>query len=216
MSSSTRWASTSTSARYLPLVTKFVKTGLPITVSAPRDGGSGVFKGNVIFVDNKVDPTTSTFLLRAEVANPDETLLPGEFVTVRMDLGEYIDVFLVPERSVIERQEGTIVLVADEQGMVVVKPVKAVGGYQGFRIVESGLEPGMKVIAEGVLLARPGETVNAEVAELEKYRRAEERIDTDDRYDNRSIRYRGDEAMPTPHPDPARAEPPSANSRPKS
>ncbi len=203
-------------ARYLPLVTKFVKTGLPISVSAPRDGGSGIFKGKVIFVDNKVDPTTSTFLLRAEVANPDETLLPGEFVNVRMDLGEYIDVFLVPERSVIERQEGTIVLVADDQGKVVVKPVKVVGGYQGFRIVESGLEPGMKVIAEGVQLARPGETVKEEVADLDKYRRAEERLDTNDRYDNHSIRYKGDAAMPTPEPDPANAEPPLVKPRPKS
>ena len=72
--------------------------------------------------------------------------------------------------------------------------------------------------SEGVQLARPGETVSVELADLDKYRRAEERIDTDNRYDNNSIRYKGDEATPTPTPDraPSRVTPPSDAARPPS
>ena len=203
-------------ARYLPIVTRLVKTGLSITVTVPRDGGPGKFQGKIIFIDNKVDPTTSTFLLRAEVRNSDETLLPGEFVNVTMDLGEYVDVFLVPERSVIERQEGTIVLVADDQGKVSVKPVEVLDDYQGFRIVQSGLEPGQRVIAEGVQLARPGETVNVEVAELEKYRRVEDATGSKNRFNNGKIRYKGEETAPAPTPAPAEAPGPTAVPPPKS
>jgi len=199
-------------ARYLPIVTRMVKNGLPITVSAPREGGPGVFQGKVVFIDNKVDLTTSTFLLRAEIQNPDETLLPGEFVTVTLNLGEYVDVFLVPERSVIERQEGTIVLVADDQGKVAVRPVKVIDGYQGFRIIQSGLEPGQKVIAEGVQLARPGESATVELADLEKYRRLEAANDSGDRFDDGTIRYRGED--PAPATTPAKADPAATKPKP--
>ena len=168
------------SARYLAIINKLAGIGLPIEVSAPRDGGAGVFQGKIIFVDNKVESTTSTVLVRAQVDNPDASLLPGEFVTVNMNLGEYVDVVLIPERAMIQRQEGTLVLVVDGSGKVATRPVQAVlDPYQGLRIVESGLTAGDQVVVEGIQLARPGDIVTPEVVDLENYQRADAAPDLD-------------------------------------
>ena len=50
--------------------------------------------------------TTSTFLVRAEVPNPDGSILPGQYIKATLTIGEYVDAVVVPEQAVVEGQEG--------------------------------------------------------------------------------------------------------------
>ena len=53
-------------------------------------------------VDNTIDHTTSTFLIRAEVTNAEKSILPGEYVKVNAKVGEARDAIVVPEQAVVE------------------------------------------------------------------------------------------------------------------
>ena len=81
--------------------------------------GSHPHVGKAIFIDNNVDSTTSTFLMRAEVAEPRRlAACPASTSGPSMTVGEYVDAVVVPEQAVVEGQEGSRVFVVDapEQG----------------------------------------------------------------------------------------------------
>ncbi len=144
-------------SRYLDRATRLVKQGLPITIVRPGLEGEpdSPHQGVVNFIDNEIEPTTSTFLARADVANPELVLLPGEYVKADLTVGMRKGVVLVPEGAVVESQAGPTVYTVDEQGIVHVTPVKASIRSGGYRVIDSGLEPGQKVIVEGIQLVRP-------------------------------------------------------------
>jgi RND family efflux transporter MFP subunit len=176
-------------SRYLPLVTKLVKVGLEVSVWLPGQK-QHQYRGQVIFVDNTVDPTTSTVLVKAEVSNPEQSLLPGEYIKVDVNVGDYAGVIVVPEQAVLETQEGSRVLTVDADNKVRVALVKPLDTYQGLKVIESGLNPDDKVIVEGVQLVRPGEQVNVEVASIDKYVRSQESSDTSDPLASPVVRLR--------------------------
>jgi membrane fusion protein, multidrug efflux system len=167
-------------ARHLPSATALVPRGLPIKILA-----EGIrphpHVGKAIFIDNIVDTTTSTFLVRAEVPNPDLSLLPGQYVKAEIVVGEYAAAVVVPEQAVAEGQEGARVFVADAQNKVQAVKVKPIDHYRGLRVLESGLEPDQRVIVEGIQLVRTGQAVTATEASLESYMRETEVPDTLDR-----------------------------------
>ena len=148
-------------SRYLPVITKLVKKGLEVKL---RIGGQKAhpYTGKITFLDNTVEPTTSTVLVKAEVPNPDQTILPGEYVKVELNIGEYAGGIVIPDAAVVEAQEGSRVLVVDDQNKVRVAVVKPLDVYQGLVVIESGLNEGQKVIVKGVQLVRPGQTVKTE------------------------------------------------------
>jgi RND family efflux transporter MFP subunit len=154
------------SSRYLDLITRLIAQGLPVAVYRPDvEGQEGRrFPGKATVIDNTVDATTSTFQIRAEVANPEKMILPGDYVKADVKVAEIKDAVVVPEQAVVETQAGPRVYVVDGQGKVVVTPVRATFTYEGLRVLESGVEPGQQVIVEGLQLVRAGTAVKAEPA----------------------------------------------------
>jgi membrane fusion protein (multidrug efflux system) len=154
------------SSRYLDRATRLIRDGLPVQVTRPGIEGdeAQVYSGKALFIDNAIDPTTSTVLIKAQVANPDETLLPGEYVKVGVTVDQLRDAVVVPEQAVVETQAGPTVYIIDQGGKVAVAPVKTSITYDGLRVIEAGLEPGREVIVEGLQLVRPGMIVKAERA----------------------------------------------------
>jgi RND family efflux transporter MFP subunit len=159
-------------SRYLDRVVQLIAKGLPTEVFRPGLEGEEDrrFPGKITTVDNAIDPTTSTFKVRAEVPNPQMTLLPGEYVKATVKAGEVADAVVVPEQAVIETQAGPTVYTVDPQGKVTVVPVRATFTYEGLRVIESGLEPGRPVIVDGLQLVRGGMTVKAETVSAESLR----------------------------------------------
>jgi membrane fusion protein (multidrug efflux system) len=157
------------SSRYLDRVTRLIDQGLAVEVFRPGLEGEEArrVQGKATVIDNAIDPTTSTFLVRAEVANADKALLPGEYVKVNAKVGEVRDAIVVPEQAVVETQAGPTVFTVDKQGKVAVLPVRASLTYEGLRVLESGLEPGQPVIVEGLQMVRAGMAVKTRPASAE-------------------------------------------------
>lgn len=154
------------SSRHLERVTQLMAQGLPVEVYRPGLQGEEArrYAGKATVIDNTIDPTTSTFRVQAEVPNSQKALLPGEYVKADVKVGEVKDAVVVPEQAVIESQAGPSVYTVDSQGKAAVAMVKATFIYQGLRVLESGIQPGRKVVVEGLQLVRPGITVKAEPA----------------------------------------------------
>jgi membrane fusion protein (multidrug efflux system) len=158
------------SSRYLPEVTALLSTGLQtnLTVQGER---AYPHPAEVFFLDNRVEPTTSTVLLRCRVPNPEEALLPGDYVQTRTVIGSYTGVVVVPEQAVIQTQAGPVCYVVDAGGKVALRSVQALDVYRGLQIVDEGLEPGEAVIVEGLQLVRPGQEVQARTSPMGTYER---------------------------------------------
>ncbi len=120
--------------------------------------------GKLLFNDLAVDPTTGSVGLRAEFPNPDRSLLPGQFVTVRLPVALAENVIVVPQRAVQVSPQGQAVLVVGGDGKVQALPVKTAGLSGADWIVAEGLKGGERVIVNGVQKARPGMPVKAVAA----------------------------------------------------
>jgi len=120
--------------------------------------------GKLLFNDLAVDPATGSVGLRAEFANPDRTLLPGQFVTVRLPVAQAANAIVVPQRAVQVSPQGQIVLLVGDDGKVEARPVKTAGIVGGDWIISEGLKGGEKFIVNGVQKARPGMAVTAVAA----------------------------------------------------
>jgi RND family efflux transporter MFP subunit len=188
-------------SRYLPIITKLVKSGLDVKLSV-QGTALHPYTGKVVFLDNAVDPTTSTVLVKASVPNPEQTLLPGEYVRVELNVGDYAGVVVVPDQAVVEAQEGSRVLLVDDQNKVQLAVVKPLEAYQGLLALESGLEPGQKVIVEGIQLVRPGQIVLTEEISLDKFIRTLQVTENNDPLASPLVRLRGSDAEePRSQPD---------------
>jgi membrane fusion protein (multidrug efflux system) len=116
-----------------------------------------VFKqtGKLDFIALALQPGTGSLQLRAEFPNPDHTLLPGQFVRVRFLGLKRTDAILVPQRAVQQGLNGLFVYVLADGNKVSARPVSA-SVWQGAQwIVDDGLQPGDKVIVDGVQTIRP-------------------------------------------------------------
>jgi membrane fusion protein (multidrug efflux system) len=117
--------------------------------------------GKLLFNDLAIDPATGSVGLRAEFPNPERSLLPGQFVTVRLPVALAENVIVVPQRAVQTSPQGQAVLLVGADSKVIAQPVKT-GGLSGAGwIIAEGLKGGEKVIINGVQKARPGTPVSA-------------------------------------------------------
>jgi len=115
--------------------------------------------GKVDFVDLTLQPSTGALQLRAEFANPQHTLLPGQFVRVRLLGLKRNDAILVPQRAVQQGLTGPFVYVLGDSNAVSARTVAATA-WQGTQwIIEDGLKPGDRVVVDGTQKIAPGRPV---------------------------------------------------------
>jgi len=111
------------------------------------------------FLDNKVDTTTGTVTMRATFQNPDNKLLHGEFVNVKLFANHPSKVPVVPIPAVQENQEGKFVYKIDEKGLPQLTYIKVQGQSKDNWIITSGLKAGDIIITEGIQKVTPGSPV---------------------------------------------------------
>ena len=109
-----------------------------------------------------VDPPSGQVTLRAEVANQDGLLLPGQYVRVRLSQAQLPAAIVVPQQSVTRGNQGDTVIVVGTDGKPAPRPVK-IGSQQGANwIVLDGLKPGEQVVVDGFQkMMVPGAPVKA-------------------------------------------------------
>lgn len=113
-------------------------------------------KGQIAFGDRAVDESTGTLALIASFPNPSGVLRPGQFGRCRMQVGEYKDAVLVPQRAIIEQQGAKFVYVVGNDSLVSLRSIQVVERSEDSVVVTGGIESGERVILEGHLKARPG------------------------------------------------------------
>jgi membrane fusion protein, multidrug efflux system len=134
----------------------------PLSVEAsPARGGAGGagLRGTLSFVDNAVDLSTGTVLLKALFANEGETLWPGQFVDVALTLSITRGAVVAPTQAISTGQQGAYAFVVKPDETVEIRPVVVARRSGEQAIVESGLRPGERVVTDGQLRLAAGAKV---------------------------------------------------------
>lgn len=139
------------------------KQGLELILA---DGTVHPYEGEIIATDAAINPTTGTFTMEADFANPDGLVLAGQFARVRGVMERRENAILIPLRAISELQGIFRVFVVGEDGAVELRVVELGPQVGNLRIVESGLEAGERVAVEGLLRLRNGATVIPKVVDL--------------------------------------------------
>ena len=116
-------------------------------------------KGTLQFSDVTVNETTGTVRLRAVFPNPDGTLLPGMFVRGQVRQGRLEGAFLVPQKAVMRRPDGTAYSYVAVDGKVVSKDLQIEQSQGENWLVSAGLEDGDQLIVDGIQRIGPGAAV---------------------------------------------------------
>ena len=115
--------------------------------------------GSVNFLDIQANQGADTLAVRAEFSNPDGWLVSGQVVNVTVEAGEPRQALVIPQAALQIDQSGSYVLVVGREDKVEQRRVK-LGAVEGVDIaVEQGLEPGERVIVQGIQKVRPGQVV---------------------------------------------------------
>jgi multidrug efflux system membrane fusion protein len=123
---------------------------LPVRITAGQRADSGrVTIGSLAFIDNMVDRTTGSVLLKARAANTDRVLWPGQFVSVGLELSVDQDAVTIPTEAVVTSPNGSFVFVLNDSSRATRVGVK-IGRTIGSVVkVDSGLTGGEQVVVEG-------------------------------------------------------------------
>ena len=128
------------------------------------DGSVFPQKGRVIITDRAVDLKTGTLSFTAEFPNPEGLLRAGQFGRVRVAAEVAENAILVPQRAVQEIQGAKSVLVVGADNTVALRTIRPGESVGDLLIVRDGVQPGERVIVDGIQKARPGAKVNPSVA----------------------------------------------------
>ena len=111
-------------------------------------------EGKVYVIDNQVDQAIGAVKVKAVVDNADHSLIPGQFVRLQVQAGNFKDVLVVPSQAIVTNARGDQVFVVDAENTVSMKPVKVQTQSQGFAVI-TGINAGDKVVVEGKQNLRP-------------------------------------------------------------
>ena len=147
----------------LAAIRQHARPGEKLMVTAAASGNAGSVPaaqtGELTFLDNAVDMTTGTILLKATFANENEVLWPGEYVDVMLTLATEPGAIVVPAQAVQTGQAGQYVFVVKNDLTVESRPVKVSRTQGALAIVSAGLQPGERVVTDGQLRLAPGAKV---------------------------------------------------------
>ena len=128
------------------------------------DGTEFQYTGFADATAQSIDPETGTFTVEASFPNPEGYLLPGQFARVRADYKTLENATVVPRRAVTELQGRYRLMVVGEDNAVEVREVELGPIKDKDQVINAGLEPGERVIVEGLQKVRPGTVVKPTLA----------------------------------------------------
>ena len=124
------------------------------------DGTKYPLPGKFFFADRQVEVKTGTIQVASLFPNPRNILRPGQFARVRAATTIKRGALLVPQRAVGDIQGRKVVAVVKPDNTVEIRPVKPAETIGTQWVIDEGLKPGERVVAEGILKVRPGSKVN--------------------------------------------------------
>jgi multidrug efflux system membrane fusion protein len=138
--------------------------GKDVIVRAEPAGGGASSEGSLAFIDNTVDTSTGTILLKGRFPNDDGSLWPGAFVNVRLQLYVEPNALVVPAAAVVNGQQGSFVFVIQKDSSAATRPVTVSRTVGDYAIVNGDVQPGDRVVTDGQLRLRQGAKVQIKAA----------------------------------------------------
>jgi len=141
-------------------------TALPVEIGLTGEDGYP-HQGKVDFLDNQLTPSTGTIRMRALLDNAQRQFTPGLFARVRLPGSAEFKATLVDDKAVLTDQDRKYVYIVDKEGKAQRRDITPGRLADGLRIVQQGLNPGDKVIIEGLQkVFMPGMPVNAKTVAM--------------------------------------------------
>lgn len=132
------------------------------------NGEKYAFDGVQDFQDNKIDQTTGTVTMRATFKNPNNQLLHGEFVTVKLYSNNPVKTPIVPVTAVQENQAGKYVYRIDDNDLPQLVYIKVSGQHGDNWIIKDGVKTGDRIVIEGIQKVTPNQPVTIKMQEPSK------------------------------------------------
>ncbi|PRY26810.1 membrane fusion protein (multidrug efflux system) [Aliiruegeria haliotis] len=120
--------------------------------------------GRVVFIDNRIDPTTGTIALRARFENEGRFILDGSFIDVTIQAMEPSQKLLIPLAAVQRDQRGDFALIVKPDQLVEQRYITLGRQHETSVVVADGMQEGEMVIVEGLQRVRPGVSVESVLA----------------------------------------------------
>jgi RND family efflux transporter MFP subunit len=140
-------------------------TRLPVYLGLANEDGYP-HEGRLDFVDNQIDPNTGTIRTRAVFSNQSRALTPGLFARVKLVGDHKRKALLVRDAAIGTDQDRKFVLVVGPGDTLTYRPVVTGRLIDGLRIIDSGLQPGERVVVNGLMRVRPGMKVALQLADM--------------------------------------------------
>jgi multidrug efflux system membrane fusion protein len=137
------------------------EAALPVEAVAPGETNSPSH-GELTFVDNTVDITTGTALLKGTFPNTDTVLWPGQFVQVTLTVSNLLQATVVPSQTVQASQSGDFVFVVKPDSTVEKRMIETGIMREGTIVIQQGVRPGETVVTDGQMKLVPGTKVTAQ------------------------------------------------------
>ncbi len=134
------------------------KGDVAVSVHQPSVAGAPL-TGRIAYIENMLDAASGTLGVKAAVVNPDEKLLPGEFVQVRAVLRTDANALVVPDQAIQLGQNGPFVYVVKDDSTVEARRVTVDRTVDRQSVIAKGVAAGEKVVTDGQLRLFPGATV---------------------------------------------------------
>lgn len=115
--------------------------------------------GRVTFINNTVDNTTGTILLKGTFPNSQKRLWPGQFITLVLTLTSMQNAVVVPAQAVQTGQQGQYVFVVKSDNSVEIRPVVPGSVVGSDQVIEKGIQSGERVVTDGQMMLFPGARV---------------------------------------------------------
>jgi RND family efflux transporter MFP subunit len=141
--------------------------GVPVHLTL-GNGEAYPHAGRLDYVDNRVDAATGTIQVRGVFPNPGHSLFSGLFVHLKIPMGGPLKALLVPEHALGVDQQGSFVLVANENDRVECRHVTLGSRVNDCRVIKKGIQKRDRVIVNGIQRARPGSLVTPDETDARK------------------------------------------------
>jgi multidrug efflux system membrane fusion protein len=115
-----------------------------------------IVRGRLQLIDHTVNGASGTVRVRAVFDNGDDRLMPGQFARIRLGQAKTTSALVVPERAIGVDQDKKYVLVVDPGHKASYREIKLGATVEGGRIVTGGLNPGERIVVDGIQKVRPG------------------------------------------------------------
>jgi len=132
----------------------------PAVLAYSRQGGNLLAQGELVLLNNQIDTASGTVQLKARFPNPQHVLWPGQYVNVRLRLGELKQVLTVPAAVVQRGPSGTYAFVVTD-GKAQMRPIEVQQMQDGKAVIARGLQERDIVVVDGQYKVRPGTAVFA-------------------------------------------------------